>query len=79
MPTAKCFFIDVDARSLKKCGACGSVVSEAMGTVLCEFHFFRVSFIPYGGQGAVVVEGLSRAVVEGCTQVCVLAKVQRRI
>lgn len=30
MPTAKCFYcsVDADVKSLKKCGACGSVTSE---------------------------------------------------
>ena len=36
MPTGKCFYCSVDAsvKSLKKCGACGSVISETISTFL---------------------------------------------
>ena len=89
MPTAKCFFcsVDADVKSLKKCGACGSVISGAMrtsppsltciyneeqrGHVLREFHPSATCLV--GDQDAVIVEGMSEAVVEGDTQVYVLA------
>jgi hypothetical protein len=89
MPTAKCFFcsVDADVKSLKKCGACGSVISgttrtspqsliciyndEQRGHVLREFHFSATCLA--GDQDAVIVEGMSEAVVEGDTQVYVLA------